>query len=169
MAVVVRDGCPAHLLEGYAEMPDEVSLTSRRLTRSEVESRRALGERAAVEGVARHRVTAGYVAAAQMRSVAGAVMGALAQAVEAVGQGYAHAQRLAVRKEEAARREFVDPAIRARRRGAAGRPRGAVRAAAGPRARGGRRCGPRTRWTTPIRSPGGWTRRWWAGSVTGAS
>lgn len=131
MAVVVRDGCPAHLLEGFAEMLDEVSVTGRRLTRAEVESRRALGERAAVEGVAQHRVTAGYVAAAQaalprlggavraataaqMRSVAGAVMGAVAQAVEAVGQGYAHAQRLAVRKEEAARREFVDDLLSGR-------------------------------------------------------
>ncbi len=131
MAVVVKGGCPAHLLDGFARMLDEVSLTGRRLTRTEVESRRALGERAAQEGVAQHRVTAAYVAAAQaalprlpgavragtaaqMRSVAETVMGAVAQAVEAVGQGYAHAQRLAVRREEAARREFVDDLLSGR-------------------------------------------------------
>lgn len=112
-------------LEGFAEILAEVSRTGRRLTRDELESRRELGERAAEDGHAQRDVLVRYLRAARAtwpslpgvvtattaRSVSGVadhVLEAIGQAVDAVGEGYERAQRLAVRQEEAARREFVD-------------------------------------------------------------
>jgi DNA-binding PucR family transcriptional regulator len=116
---------PEESLEGFAETLAEVSVTGRRLTRDEVAARRAHGERAAEGGHSLRQVVAAYLAAAHaawptlagvsgaatasaMGTVTAAVLDAVRQAVDAVGEGYERAQRLAVRQEEAARREFVD-------------------------------------------------------------
>lgn len=104
---------------------DEVSLTGRRLTRDEVAALRRAGEHAAEHGLSLGAVVAAYVAAAgeswpslpgakrastarDMGVVATVVLEALGQTVAALGEGYERAQSLAVRQEEAARREFVD-------------------------------------------------------------
>ncbi|MGW0658006.1 PucR family transcriptional regulator [Streptodolium elevatio] len=112
-------------LAGYAVLLDEVSRTGRRLTRDEIVVRRQEGERAAVAGRRLRDMVVGHLAATRaawpdlsgikgavgqrdLSAAALAVLGATEQAVDAFTEGYDHAQRLAVRREEAARREFVD-------------------------------------------------------------
>ncbi|WP_436773240.1 PucR family transcriptional regulator [Yinghuangia sp. YIM S09857] len=112
-------------LAGYEVLLDEVSRTGRRLTREEIDVRRLEGERAAVAGRRLRDMVVGHLAATRaawpglsgikgavgqrdLSAAALAVLGATEQAVDAFSQGYDHAQRLAVRREEAARREFVD-------------------------------------------------------------
>ncbi|RKN43241.1 PucR family transcriptional regulator [Streptomyces hoynatensis] len=91
----------------------EVGATGRRPTRDELEQRRSLGERAADDGhdlrglVRRHLEVTREVWPAGAGS-ADSVLAAVAQAVDAFAEGYERAQRLAVRQEEAARREFID-------------------------------------------------------------
>lgn len=116
---------PEEFLDGFDAILADVSLTGRRLTRSELDQRGELGERAAEEGVSQRHVVAAYVAAAReswaalpgvrkgatardVTVIAESVLEALGQAVEAVCAGHSRAQVLAVRQEEAARREFVD-------------------------------------------------------------
>ncbi|WP_262006355.1 CdaR family transcriptional regulator [Streptomyces sp. FIT100] len=106
---------PDAYLDGYARILADVALTGRRLTRDELDARRALGERAAEDGhglralVASHLATTRqhWPAAAPGASVDG-VLAAMAQAVDAFAEGFERAQRFAVRQEEAARREFID-------------------------------------------------------------
>ncbi|MET7321390.1 helix-turn-helix domain-containing protein [Streptomyces sp. NPDC005549] len=106
-------------LTGYAEILAKVAGTGRRLTRDELEERRLFGERAAEAGhslrslvrlhldVTRASWPAGG-SAVSGPDVTGTVLAAVAQAVDAFAEGYERAQRLAVRQEEAARREFID-------------------------------------------------------------
>ncbi|MEU0672790.1 helix-turn-helix domain-containing protein [Streptomyces sp. NPDC006172] len=100
-------------LRGYAEILAEVSATGRRLAREELEERRALGEQAAEDGLDLRGLVREHLAATR-RSWPGAtgstdrVLAAVEQAVDAFAEGYERAQRLAVREEEAARREFID-------------------------------------------------------------
>ncbi|MET9256948.1 helix-turn-helix domain-containing protein [Streptomyces sp. NPDC003717] len=108
-------------LDGYAETLAAVADTGRRLTRDELAHRRALGERAAEEGhplraLVRLHLDAtrtswpcgpGTRSGARAR-VADDVLAAVAQAVDAFAEGFERAQRVAVRQEEAARREFID-------------------------------------------------------------
>ncbi|MFJ1669794.1 PucR family transcriptional regulator [Streptomyces bottropensis] len=101
-------------LEGYARILADASATGRRLTRQELDSRRALGEQAAEAGLGLRALVGAHWAAtrthwptAESVSVDDA-LGAAAQAVDAFAEGYERAQRLAVRQEEAARREFID-------------------------------------------------------------
>lgn len=100
-------------LRGYAEMLTGVSATGRRPTREELDERRALGERAAEDGhslraLVRHHLAATRAAWHTAPDSADRVLAAVEQAVDAFAEGYERAQRMAVREEEAARREFID-------------------------------------------------------------
>ncbi|MFF7984036.1 PucR family transcriptional regulator [Streptomyces sp. NPDC007901] len=100
-------------LRGYAEILAEVSATGRRLTRNELDERRALGEQAAEDGhslrsLVRHHLAATRTAWPGTSGALDSVLSAVEQAVDAFAEGYERAQRLAVREEEAARREFID-------------------------------------------------------------
>ncbi|MBQ0827403.1 PucR family transcriptional regulator [Streptomyces tagetis] len=103
-------------LSGYAEILAEVAGTGRRLTRDELDGRRRLGEEAAEVGHSLRTLVRGHLHATRVSwpGKAGSegtvpnVLAAVAQAVDAFAEGYERAQRLAVRQEEAARREFID-------------------------------------------------------------
>lgn len=105
-----REAAGSHLA-GYADILREASTTGRRLTRAEVEARRAEGERAAEAGTPLRGLIRDHLAAAQEIGPSlpsGRLLGAVEQAVDAFVEGYELAQRQAVRQEEAARREFID-------------------------------------------------------------
>ncbi|MFE2560403.1 PucR family transcriptional regulator [Streptomyces sp. NPDC059352] len=101
-------------LEGYAEILTGVCAVGRRLTREERECLRARGERAAEAGIGLRALVRAHLAAAQrvLPEVRGAgadhLLSAVEQAVDAFAEGHERAQHLAIRQEEAARREFVD-------------------------------------------------------------
>ncbi|MFC7880771.1 PucR family transcriptional regulator [Streptomyces sp. NPDC057376] len=113
-------------LDGYAGILAGAAGTGRRLTRDELEERRLLGERAAEAGHSLRSLVRLHLDATRTSwpgtttaSGAGAgagtgtgtadsVLAAVTQAVDAFAEGYERAQRLAVRQEEAARREFID-------------------------------------------------------------
>lgn len=104
---------PEHYLDGYARILADVSATGRRLTRAEIESRRALGEQAADAGHGLRALVVTHLAAARAAwpgapGSAGSTLAAVQQVIDAFAEGYERAQRLAVRQEEAARREFID-------------------------------------------------------------
>ncbi|MFF3611623.1 PucR family transcriptional regulator [Streptomyces sp. NPDC002580] len=100
-------------LEGYTRILADVSVTGRRLSRDEIESRRVLGERAADAGHRLPALVSAHLSAARAawpaapRS-ADSTLAAVQQVIDAFAEGYERAQSLAVRKEEAARREFID-------------------------------------------------------------
>ncbi|MFD9423640.1 MULTISPECIES: CdaR family transcriptional regulator [unclassified Streptomyces] len=106
------------LLGDYARILGEVADTGRRLTREELETRRALGRQAAEAGhqlralVTLHlsvtRTDWPRIALAGAETVTDSVLAAVEQAVDAFAEGFERAQRLTVRREEAARREFID-------------------------------------------------------------
>ncbi|MFI9823312.1 PucR family transcriptional regulator [Streptomyces sp. NPDC052013] len=104
---------PEQYLDGYARLLADVAATGRRLTRDEIAARRALGERAAEAGHGLRALVSAHLSAARAAwprdcdSVDGA-LAAVQQAVDAFAEGYERAQRLAVRQEVAARREFID-------------------------------------------------------------
>ncbi|ONI85422.1 hypothetical protein ALI144C_13875 [Actinosynnema sp. ALI-1.44] len=106
-------------------MLEAVSATGRRLARDELESRRALGERAAEQGVPLRSLADLYLstnwlvwrnlpAVARARDkeavtrIAEAVLRAADDAVVALADGYDEAQRSTLRREETERREFID-------------------------------------------------------------
>ncbi|MBZ6132809.1 PucR family transcriptional regulator [Streptomyces olivaceus] len=108
-------------LTGYAEILAGVADTGRRPTRDELEGRRLSGERAAESGQSLRSLVRLHLDATRTSWPGGAegtagaapgttdsVLAAVAQAVDAFAEGYERAQRLAVRQEEAARREFID-------------------------------------------------------------
>ncbi|MFD3970710.1 PucR family transcriptional regulator [Streptomyces cyaneofuscatus] len=109
---------PEEMLGNYAQILGEVATTGRRLTRNELEIRRALGREAADAGhqlralvtmhLAQTRETWPRTAAGNSPAVTDAVLAAVEQAVDAFAEGFERAQRLTVRREEAARREFID-------------------------------------------------------------
>ncbi|MET7613101.1 helix-turn-helix domain-containing protein [Streptomyces seoulensis] len=105
----------AEYLGGYARMLAEVSHTGRRPTRTELDERRALGERAAETGHSLRALVRAHLTATRTAWPDGTparsadwTLAAVEQAVDAFAEGYERAQRLAVRQEEAARREFID-------------------------------------------------------------
>jgi sugar diacid utilization regulator len=110
----VAESVPAErYLDGYADLLAEVSATGRRPTRAELDERRALGERAADDGLSlrtlvRHHLEATRSAWPGAPGAADSVLAAVAQAMDAFADGYERAQRLAVRQQEAERREFID-------------------------------------------------------------
>ncbi|MFZ4298616.1 PucR family transcriptional regulator [Streptomyces cinereoruber] len=101
-------------LEGYAEILAEASATGRRLTRDELEALRARGERAAEAGIGlralirSHLSAAGELRAEMPRAAGDHLLAAVEQAVDAFAEGHEQAGVLAVRQEEAYRREFID-------------------------------------------------------------
>lgn len=104
---------PVDYLHGYAEILAAVSATGRRLTREEIDSRRALGEQAAEAGHGLRTLVSDHLTAARSAWPASlgstdSALGAVQQAIDAFAEGYERAQRHAVRQEEAARREFID-------------------------------------------------------------
>lgn len=108
---------PEEYLEGYGRILADASATGRRLTRDELDSRRALGERAAEAGYGLRALVGAHLAAARLHWPATAgesTLAAVEQAVDAFAEGYERAQLLAVRQEEAARREFIDDLLHGR-------------------------------------------------------
>lgn len=105
-------GIPDEFLKGFARILDAAGATGRRLTREEIRTRRLLGERAAEAGHGMRALVAAHLAAARLhwpaRGSADSVLAALEQSVDAFAEGYERAQRLAVRQEAGARREFID-------------------------------------------------------------
>lgn len=107
-------------LEGYPEVLASVCATQRRLTRDELEELRARGERAAEAGIGLRALIRAHLLAAQRvapglpRATAAHVLGAVEQAVDAFSEGHERAQRMAMRQEEAARREFIDDLLHGR-------------------------------------------------------
>ncbi|MFJ6853796.1 PucR family transcriptional regulator [Streptomyces sp. NPDC091271] len=107
---------PERFLEGYARILAEIADTGRRLTRDELETRRTLGREAAEAGhqlralVRLHlsETRAAWPLTTQGAVATDAVLGAVEQSVDAFAEGFERAQRITVRREEAARREFID-------------------------------------------------------------
>jgi hypothetical protein len=112
-------------LSGFALLLAEVSRTGRLARRDELSRFRELGERAGERGYGLRELVGLYLAHTQRlwgtlpgvahaasgheRGRTGeAVIGAVAAAVAALGEGHERAQRMAVRQEEGERREFVD-------------------------------------------------------------
>ncbi|MGW7464971.1 PucR family transcriptional regulator [Streptomyces xantholiticus] len=107
-------------LEGYAGILMGACTTGRRLTRDELEALRAQGDRAAEAGIGLRLLVRAHLCAAQ--SVRGELRGpaadhllaAVEQAVDAFAEGHERAQRLAIRQQEATRREFIDDLLHGR-------------------------------------------------------
>ncbi|MGW6867760.1 PucR family transcriptional regulator [Streptomyces sp. NPDC054901] len=103
---------PEEYLSGYVRILEGVAATGRRPGRDELDTRRALGEKAAEAGFALRGLIGAHLAAT--RTVLGGrmapdhVLAAVEQTVDAFAEGHERAQRLAIRQEEAARREFID-------------------------------------------------------------
>ncbi|WP_433549010.1 PucR family transcriptional regulator [Streptomyces sp. CA-294286] len=101
-------------LDGYAQILTDACATGRKLTRQERESLRQGGEQAAEAGVGlralvrAHLRTARDVRTRMTTAEAGHLLAAVEEAVDAFAEGHERAQHLAVRQEEAARREFID-------------------------------------------------------------
>ncbi|MFH8446903.1 PucR family transcriptional regulator [Streptomyces sp. NPDC018026] len=106
-------------LVGYEQILTEAASTGRRLTRDELDSRRALGERAAEAGHGLRVLVSEHLATAlavwpRFSTPTDQALAAVHQAIDAFAEGYERAQRLAVRQEEAARREFIDDLLHGR-------------------------------------------------------
>ena len=116
---------PPDLLEGYLDLLAEVSSTGRRPDVAELGARREAGVRAATRGIALRDVidlylsstwlawpllpgVVGATGAADLRATGEAIFRAADASVMALTDGYEGAQRLAIRQEEARRREFID-------------------------------------------------------------
>ncbi|MEU6421942.1 PucR family transcriptional regulator [Streptomyces spiralis] len=111
---MTRPEVPGEFLEGYTRILADVCVTGRRLTRDELESLRAQGKRAAEAGhelrtlVRRHLAEARAFSPALAAAGVERVLAAVEQAIDAFAEGHERAQRLAMRQEEADRREFID-------------------------------------------------------------
>ncbi|GAA4008725.1 helix-turn-helix domain-containing protein [Streptomyces plumbiresistens] len=105
---------PDEYLEGYAQMLAEVCATGRRLTRDELEALRTRGERAAEAGLGLRALVRRHLSVTResrptLSSAEGdRLLAAVEQAIDAFAEGHERAQTLAVRQEEAVRREFID-------------------------------------------------------------
>ncbi|MFE0641728.1 PucR family transcriptional regulator [Streptomyces sp. NPDC058877] len=103
-------------MEAYDPLLVDVAATGRRLNRHEVEQRRRAGEQAAREGLALRALIGRHLAAVRAawpeqplsRRTTLDLLAAVEQSVDALAGGFERAQRLAVRQEEAERREFID-------------------------------------------------------------
>jgi GGDEF-like domain/PucR C-terminal helix-turn-helix domain len=118
-------GAPAELLDGYLELLAEVSQTGRSLSAAELEGRRSVGAAAAGQGVPLRALVDIYLSATWLAwpRLPGVVAAEAKNALQRVGErifraadasivaaaeGYEAAHRLAIRQEEAQRREFLD-------------------------------------------------------------
>ncbi|MER7111420.1 PucR family transcriptional regulator [Streptomyces sp. NPDC000229] len=114
-----QDGVEQYL-EGYARILIGVCATGRRLNRDEFEALRCQGERAAEAGIGLRLLVRAHLAAAQdvraglRGAAADHLLSAVEQAVDAFAEGHERAQRLAIRQQEAARREFIDDLLQGR-------------------------------------------------------
>ncbi|WP_345567176.1 PucR family transcriptional regulator [Streptomyces plumbiresistens] len=92
----------------------EVCATGRRLTRDELEALRTRGERAAEAGLGLRALVRRHLSVTResrptLSSAEGdRLLAAVEQAIDAFAEGHERAQTLAVRQEEAVRREFID-------------------------------------------------------------
>ncbi|MYV98669.1 helix-turn-helix domain-containing protein [Streptomyces sp. SID3343] len=119
------DGIPVEFSAGYGDLLAQVSVTGRLLRRPELDALAEIGERAAESGHAWRDLVGLYLGetrrlwsslpgiaraphVADAARTGEALLAAVDAAVGALGAGHERAQRLAVRQEEAARREFVD-------------------------------------------------------------
>ncbi len=99
---------------GFTEVLLSAGATGRRLTRAELESRKEHGQRAAeaglpLRGLIRQHLTVAREVLPELPSGGGdALLASVEQAVDAFAEGYERSQHHAVRREEAARREFID-------------------------------------------------------------
>ncbi|MFJ8473206.1 PucR family transcriptional regulator [Kitasatospora sp. NPDC094011] len=122
---------PTELTEVYLSLLADVSRTGRLLRRDELEGLRRLGEQCAEAGYGLREVVSHCLTAArqawqtlpaataagsvgELRRMGDAVLAATDAALAALGEGHERSQRLAVRHEEAARREFIDDLLHGR-------------------------------------------------------
>jgi sugar diacid utilization regulator len=113
---------PEGYLGSYTTVLREISVTGRRLARTELKERRTLGEQAAEAGLTLRALVGAHLAATRANwplahaTAAGTepVLAAVEQAIDAFAEGYERAQRLAVCQEEADRREFIDDLLHGR-------------------------------------------------------
>ncbi|MBB1254019.1 PucR family transcriptional regulator [Streptomyces alkaliterrae] len=120
-----RSAIPSSFLGDYPSFLAEVSATGRLPRRAELEQLSEIGERAAEAGYGLRQLIGLYLgetrkqwaalpgiaraAGATERGRTGtALFAAVEAAITALGEGHERAQRMAVRQEEAERREFVD-------------------------------------------------------------
>ncbi|WP_406286354.1 helix-turn-helix domain-containing protein [Embleya sp. NBC_00896] len=125
------DGIPVDFVIGYAELLGEISATGRLPRRAELDALAALGERAAEAGHGSRELVGLYLretrrlwtslpgitraaTVADAARTGDALLAAVASVIAAIGAGHERAQRLAVRQEEAARREFIDDLLHGR-------------------------------------------------------
>lgn len=105
-------------LDGFEAILTDATSTGRRLTRDEIESRRVLGARAAEAGLGWRTLVRAHLVASRegwpRAADPDSVLTVVEQAVDAFADGYERAQRLVIRKEEAARREFIDDLLHGR-------------------------------------------------------
>ncbi|MFJ8043685.1 PucR family transcriptional regulator [Kitasatospora sp. NPDC096147] len=108
-------------LDGCARLLAEVAATGRRPNRDELAACRLAGELAAEAGHGLRATVRAHLAVARTAWPASAgpgrapdVLAALEQVVDAFAEGHERAQRLAVRQQETARREFVDDLLSGR-------------------------------------------------------
>ncbi len=128
-AAAAEAGVPAALLGEYLGMLADAALTGRRPDRRELTAVRHLGRQAAEQGVAAGRVVDLYLSAAwrlwhdipiQVRNrnrdavsaAAEAVLRVVDDAVAILVEAYQAERRHQVRREEAARRQFIDDLLR---------------------------------------------------------
>lgn len=113
-ADVTGAGAGEEQLEEYTRILAEVCASGRRLTRDELEALRAQGERAAVAGyglralVRRHLAVTRELWPTLPATGTDRLLAVVEHAVDAFAEGHERAQKLAMRQEEAARREFID-------------------------------------------------------------
>ncbi|MFE3767213.1 PucR family transcriptional regulator [Streptomyces sp. NPDC059104] len=103
---------PEEYLTGYAGILADVRTTGRRPGPEALATRRALGARAAAAGYGLRGLVGAHLAATRAalegHGAPDPVLAAAEQAVDAFAEGYERARHLLVRREEAARREYVD-------------------------------------------------------------
>ncbi|GIH78856.1 PucR family transcriptional regulator [Planobispora longispora] len=114
---------PADLLGGHRRVLDEAAATGRLPGREALDAYRVVGARAAELGVPLRDLIDTALAMAEPIGNGGsgraggtgtAPLPVLRRAVSALMEGYENAQRLAIRQEEAVRREFVDDLLQGR-------------------------------------------------------
>ncbi|UBU11263.1 PucR family transcriptional regulator [Nonomuraea gerenzanensis] len=103
---------PADLLKGHGQRLAEHAATGRSPDREALDAYRAAGARAAELGLSLRALVDAALAAGE--GLPGGVLPALRKAVSALMEGYEAAQLEAIRREEGARREFVDDLLQGR-------------------------------------------------------
>ncbi len=98
---------------GYEALLATVAATGQEPDAAELERLRSFGEQAAVDGTTLRGLVVCHLTRTRTAWPTGAagadhVLAAVQLAVEALSEGYERAQQLAVREQEAARREFID-------------------------------------------------------------